>query len=64
MDIQTLSFVLALVVGGICFALVKHTADEFDRWYKEPVRPARRMPAALISALVVSAAALLLNLTR
>jgi hypothetical protein len=64
MDIQTVSFVLALVVGGICFALVKHTADEFDRWYEQPVQPARRVPTALISALVIFAAAFLLNLTR
>ncbi len=64
MDIQTLSFVLALVVGVICFALVKHTADEFDRWYEQPPQPSRRMPTAFISAIVVGAAALLLNLTR
>ena len=35
MDIQMISFVLALVVAGLCFALVKRTADEFDRWYDE-----------------------------
>ena len=64
MDIQTLSFVLALVVGGLCFALVKHTADEFDRWYEQPSQPSRRMPTALISTLLVTAAAFLLHLTR
>jgi hypothetical protein len=64
MDIQTISFILALVVGGICFALVKHTADEFDRWYEQPVQPARRVPTALISVLDEAAAAFLLHLTR
>ncbi|MCC7449367.1 MAG: hypothetical protein IT324_18255 [Anaerolineae bacterium] len=64
MDVQTISFVLALVVGGLCFALVKHTADEFDRWYEEPAQPARRVPTALISTLIVSAVAFLLHLTH
>ncbi len=64
MDIQTLSFVLALVVGVVCFALVKHTADEFDRWYEEPKPLARRIPIALVSAIIVGAAAFLFNLTR
>ena len=36
MDVQLFSFILAIVVAGVCFALVKITADEFDRWYDEP----------------------------
>jgi len=36
MDVQLFSFVLAIVVASVCFALVKITADEFDRWYDEP----------------------------
>lgn len=36
MDIQVLSFGLAVLLGVLCFGLVKHTADEFDRWYLEP----------------------------
>jgi hypothetical protein len=36
MDIHVISFVLAIVVGVLCFGLVKHTADEFDRWYEQP----------------------------
>jgi hypothetical protein len=45
MDIQVISFVLAVVVGVLCFGLVKHTADEFDRWYEEPSLTAKlRVP--------------------
>lgn len=54
MDNQTISYVaygLALVLGLICFLLVKHTADEFDRWYEMPSAPIRavRLPLAVIS---------------
>jgi hypothetical protein len=34
MDIQLFSFVFAVVLGIVCFGLVKYTADEFDRWYE------------------------------
>jgi hypothetical protein len=48
MDIQIVSFVLAIIVGVVCFGLVKHTADEFDRWYEEPGTLTRiRVPAIL-----------------
>ena len=33
MDIQLFSFIFAIVLGILCFGLVKYTADEFDRWY-------------------------------
>lgn len=56
MDIQLLSFVLALVLGLICFGLVKHTADEFDRWYEEPV--VRRAPALMGVVVTIATAAL------
>lgn len=64
MDIQMISFVLALVVAGLCFALVKHTADEFDRWYDEQSDPSLRIPPTVISLLVVCGAALLVSLVR
>ena len=32
--LQIISFVLAVVIGAVAFWLVKHTADEFDRWYE------------------------------
>jgi len=35
MDIQTASFVLAIVIGMVCFGLVQHTAAEFDHWYED-----------------------------
>ncbi|HVO42789.1 MAG TPA: hypothetical protein VMT34_09205 [Aggregatilineales bacterium] len=35
MDIHLVSYGLALLVGVITFALVKHTTDEFDRWYED-----------------------------
>lgn len=51
-----LSFGLALLVGGICYLLVKHTADEFDRWYDPSRLRVLRVPAAVVSvALVVLA---------
>ncbi len=57
MDIQLISFCLALVVGALCFGLVKYTADEFDRWYEEPSsRRALRVPAVVVSVIAVLAA--------
>jgi len=51
MDIQLLSFILAIVVASMCFGLVKFTADEFDRWYDEPhiepIPTAIRVPPAV-----------------
>ena len=63
MSIEILSYILAIVVGLVCFGLVKHTADEFDRWYEQPrfVRPTIRVPLAVVSVLVVTAAFLLLR---
>lgn len=47
MDVQLISFILAIVVAGFCFGLVKITADEFDRWYDEPqVQAPVTVPAA------------------
>jgi hypothetical protein len=61
MDIQMISFVLALVVGVVCFALVKHTADEFDRWYADSAsRPVIRRPLTIVSGIAIFAAAFLL----
>jgi hypothetical protein len=52
MDIQIVSFILALVVGFVCFALVRHTADEFDRWYTDSApRLVSRRPIAVLSAI-------------
>ena len=60
MDIQLISFVLALVVAGVCFGLVKYTADEFDRWYEAPAsRAVLRIPAVIMSLVAVFAAAIL-----
>jgi hypothetical protein len=61
MDIQIVSFALALVVGVVCFGLVKHTADEFDRWYMDStLRPVIRRPIALVSGIAIFAVAFLL----
>ncbi len=60
MDIQLISFVLAVVVGALCFGLVKHTADEFDQWYEGPAsRRTLRIPAVVVSLVTVFAAVLL-----
>ena len=62
MDIKMLSFILALVVGGLCYALVKHTADEFDRWYDEANRRETiYIPAAAISLFIVVLAVFVLR---
>jgi len=54
-DIQIISFWLAIVVGALCFGLVKHTADEFDRWYEGKGESITlRVPAA-IGMIVVAA---------
>jgi hypothetical protein len=59
-DIQLISFCLALAVGTLCFALVKYTSDEFDRWYEDPDSlRVLRVPAAIVSLIVVFAAAAL-----
>jgi hypothetical protein len=51
MNLEVLSYILALVLGGLCFYLVKRTADEFDRWYGQPdesgLRAARVLPAVV-----------------
>ena len=48
MDIQVISFALAIVVGVVCFGLVKYTADEFDRWYDQPgATVTTRVPAVI-----------------
>ncbi len=60
MDIQILSFGLALLVGLVCFGLVRYTADEFDRWYEPPRHVAIRVPAA-ISALIIGLTLLVLR---
>lgn len=55
---QTVTYIaygLALLLGAICFLLVKHTADEFDRWYEQPRFRALRFPTAVISILAVIA---------
>jgi hypothetical protein len=60
MDIQLISFALALVVGAVCFGLVKYTADEFDRWYEKPAsRGLIRIPAVIVSVVAVFAAVVL-----
>ncbi len=57
MDIQMLSFYLAIIVGAVCFGLVKYTADEFDRWYEGPTsRRLLRVPAVIVSLIAAFAA--------
>jgi hypothetical protein len=56
MNDQTVTYVaygLALLVGAICFLLVKHTADEFDRWYEQPRFRRIHFPAVLISVALI-----------
>lgn len=58
MEIRLISFVLAMAVATICFGLVKHTADEFDRWYDDNDAPTTsRLPLAFsgLSGLAVVA---------
>lgn len=59
MNLELLSFGLAVLLGLMAFALVKHTADEFDRWYDAEARPVRRLrlPVALVSLAVAFVAA-------
>ena len=66
MDIQLISFILAIVLGIVCYGLVKYTADEFDRWYDEqPAAPAKpRIPIAAISIIAVFASAVIVSLAR
>ncbi len=55
MNLEVLSYSLALVLGGLCFYLVKRTADEFDRWYEQPDESglrATRVPPAVVGLLV------------
>lgn len=63
MDLELVSYVLAIALGAVCWALVKHTADEYDRWYEQPrfAGLALRVPAAVISVLVIVGAFLLLR---
>lgn len=64
MNLEIISFALALLVGGICFFLVKRTADEFDRWYTgEGQALALRVPV-VVSALTVLAAVAVIGLMR
>jgi amino acid transporter len=56
-DWTVISYVLALVLGAVCFVLVKRTADEYDRWYEAPrlralVAP---LPMAAVAAVLVIA---------
>jgi hypothetical protein len=47
MTLDMLSYLLAVGLGLVCYVLVKHTADEYDRWYEQPQpkQPvARRVP--------------------
>lgn len=53
MTLQSISFGLAILLGIIAFALVKHTADEFDKWYEVEADGSRlRIPAALVGVVV------------
>ncbi len=63
MDLEVISYVLALVLGAVCFILVKRTADEYDRWYEEPRFRALavRVPAAAVSFVAILAAVVLLS---
>lgn len=53
LNLTDLSFVLAMLIGVVCFMLVKRTADEFDQWLN--VKPLRRVmiPAGVISLIAV-----------
>jgi hypothetical protein len=35
-DLNIVSFVLAMLLAVISFLLIRHTADEFERWYDRP----------------------------
>lgn len=63
MDLEVISYVLALVLGAVCYILVKRTADEYDRWYEEPRfrAMALRVPAAAVSILALVVAFVLLS---
>lgn len=62
MSLEAISFGLAIVLGLIAFGLVKHTADQFDKWYEDEADGKRlRMPVAAfgVLAVVIAGAALL-----
>lgn len=53
MTLQSLSFGLAVLLGLIAFGLVKHTADEFDKWYEPENDGLRlRLPTALVGVVI------------
>lgn len=59
--ISYISYGLALLVGGICYLLVKHTADEFDRWYEQPRFRTARIAVGSIAAVALALGYLLLR---
>ena len=64
MDIQLFSFVFAVVLGIVCFGLVKYTADEFDRWYEgSGEKISLKVPASVskLAAFIVAALFLLVR---
>jgi hypothetical protein len=55
MTLESLSFGLAVLLGLIAFGLMKHTADEFDRWYEDQANGIRlRVPVAAFSMLAIA----------
>jgi hypothetical protein len=66
MDIQLVSFGLALLVGAITFGLVKHTTDEFDRWYTDDEyrQSALHIPPVLASVAIVGCVLILFAVVR
>jgi hypothetical protein len=53
LNLTDLSFILAMLIGVVCFMLVKRTTDEFDQWLV--AKPLRRVmiPAGVISLIAV-----------
>jgi len=66
MDIQLVSFGLALLVGAITFGLVKLTTDEFDRWYvdDEYRQTALRIPPVVASVAIIGCTLILAAVVR
>ncbi len=53
MTLQIISFALAILLAVLAFGLMKHTADEFDRWYEEEAARSlvSRIPVGLVGML-------------
>jgi hypothetical protein len=54
-NLQLVSFGLAILLGVVAFGLMKYTADEYDKWYEQHgvvVNP-QRLPVGALSVVLI-----------